>query len=121
MKKGSRAINKRWLESRLEDKFIIEYNRDNPDYLIFNFFENQHNNLKNKNVIKIGVLTENIIPNLNEVDYALGQSHISYLDRYFKYSIFIWNIFAAIKGKRKEDLKRPVKTKFCVTVISNGY
>ena len=68
----NKAIHKRWLETRLEDKFIIEYNKDNPDYLIFNVFGNQHNNPKYKNAIKIGVLTENIIPNLNEVDYALG-------------------------------------------------
>ena len=67
----NRDFNKRWLESRLEDTFIIEYNRDNPDYLIFNVFGNQHNNPKYKNAIKIDVLTENIIPNLNEVDYAL--------------------------------------------------
>jgi len=67
------------------------------------------------------VLTENIIPNLNEVDYALWHAHINYLDRYFKYSIFIWNNFAAIKKIREEVLKRPVRTKFCAAVISNGY
>ena len=114
----NRAIHKRWLESRLEDKFIIEYNRDNPDYLIFNIFGNEHNNPKYKNAIKIGVLTENIIPNLNEVDYALGHAHISYLDRYFKSSIFIWNNFAVIKEIREEVLKNPIRTKFCAAVIS---
>ena len=57
------------------------------------------------------MITENIIPNLNEIDYALGYAHISYLDRYFKYSIFIWNNFATIKGIREEDLKRPVRIK----------
>ena len=117
----NKAIHKRWLETRLEDKFIIEYNKDNPDYLIFNVFGNQHNNPKYKNAIKIGVLTENIIPNLNEVDYALGHAHISYLDRYFKYSIFVWNNFAKIKEIREEVLKSPVRTKFCAAVISNGY
>ena len=117
----NKAIHKRWLETRLEDKFIIEYNKDNPDYLIFNVFGNQHNNPKYKNAIKIGVLTENIIPNLNEVDYALGHAHISYLDRYFKFSIFIWDNFAMIKEIREEVLKAPIRTKFCAAVISNGF
>ena len=58
------------------------------------------------------MLTENIIPNLNKVDYALGHAYINYFDRYFKYSIFIWNNFAAIKGKREEVLKMPIRTKF---------
>ena len=80
-----------------------------------------HNNPKYKNAIKIGVLTENIIPNLNEVDYALGHAHISYLDRYFKHSIFIWKNFAVVKEIREEVLKSPVRTKFCAAVISNGY
>ena len=67
------------------------------------------------------MLTENIIPNLNEIDYALGHAHISYLDRYFKYSIFIWYNFTGIKEIREEVLKSPVRTKFCAAVISNGY
>jgi hypothetical protein len=117
----SRAIHTKWLESRLEDKFIIEYNKDNPDYLIFNVFGNQHLNLKYKNAIKIAVLTENRIPDLNEVDYALGHAHISYLDRYFKYSIFMWMSYDHIKEIREEVLKSPIRTKFCAAVISNGY
>ena len=112
----NRVIHKRWLESRLEDKFIIEYNRDNSDYLIFNVFGNQHNNPKYKNAIKIAVLTENIIPNLYEVDYAIGHAHIIYLDR----PIFLWNKFSTIKAIREEVFKSPIRTKFCAAVISNG-
>ena len=117
----NRDIHRRWLERRLEDKFIIEYNRDNPDYLIFNVFGKQHLNPKYKNAIKIGVLTENIIPDLNFVDYALGHAHISYLDRYFKYSIFMWSSYSMIKEIREEVLKAPIRTKFCAAVISNGF
>ena len=117
----SRAMHTKWLESRLEDKFIIEYNKDNPDYLIFNVFGSQHLNPKYKNAIKIAVLTENRIPDLNEVDYALGHAHISYLDRYFKYSIIMWMNYEHIKEIREEVLKSPIRTKFCAAVISNGY
>ena len=117
----NRAIHRRWLERRLEDKFIIEYNRDNPDYLKFNVFGKQLLNPKYKNAIKIGVLTENIIPDLNFVDYALGYAHISYLDRYFKYSIFMWSIYSMINKIREEVLKSPIRTKFSDAVISNGF
>jgi hypothetical protein len=58
---------------------------------------------------------------LNEVDYALGHAHISYLDRYFKYSIFMWMNYDHIKEIREEVLKSPIRTKFCAAVISNGY
>jgi len=116
-----KSFHRRWLEIRLEDKFIIEYNKDNPDYLIFNVFGKEHLNPKYKNAIKIGLLTENVIPNLNEIDYALGHAHISYLDKYFKYSILMWQNFSAIKEIREEVLKNSVRTKFCAAVISNGH
>jgi len=117
----NRAFHIKWLEKRLEDKFIIEYNKDNPDYLIFNVFGRQHLNPKYKNAIKIAVLTENRIPDLNQVDYALGHAHINYLDRYFKYSIFLWSISKAINQKREEVLKSPIRKKFCAAVISKGF
>ena len=117
----NRNYHIKWLENKLEDKFIIEYDQDNPDYLIFNVFGNRHLNPKYKNAIKIGVITENRIPDLNEVDYALGHAHINYLDRYFKYSMFLLSNFKFINEKREEALKSPIRTKFCAAVISNGF
>ena len=116
----NRAFHIKWLEKRLKDKFIIEYDKENPDYLIFNIFGNQHLNPKYKNAIKIAVFTENIIPDLNQVDYALGHAHINYLDRYFKYSVFLWSNTKIINEKREEVLKSPIRKKFCAAVISNG-
>lgn len=116
-----KGFSRRWLESRIEDKFIIEYNKDNPDYLIFNVFGRKHFNPKYKKAIKIGVLTENIIPNLNEIDYALGHAHISYMDRYFKYSIFLGYNLSHVKEIREEVIKNPVRPKFCASVIKNGH
>ena len=46
------------VKKRFGDKFIIEYDKDNPDYLIYNIFGNQHLNPKYKNAIKIAVFTE---------------------------------------------------------------
>ena len=35
------------------------------------------------------IFTENRIPDSSTADYAIGQSHIKYLDRYFKFPIFL--------------------------------
>ena len=44
---------------------------------------------------------------------------INYLDRYFKYSVFLWKDFTDIDNKRGEVLKKTIKRKFCAAVISN--
>jgi hypothetical protein len=117
----NRTRHKKWLKQKFEDKFIIEYDKDNPDYLIFNIFGKKHHNPKYRNAIKIGVFTENSIPDLNEVDYALGHSHINYFDRFFKHSILLWKDCKGINEIRKNVLKMPIRTKFCGAVISNSY
>ena len=102
-----------------DDNYIIKYDSNNPDYLIFNKFGKKHLNPKYKNAIKIAFYTENKIPDLNEVDYAIGHQHINYLDRYFKYSMFLKRKFQNIKVIRKNVLNNPIRTKFCAAVISN--
>ena len=86
----SLKIHKSWLLNKLKDHFIIQFDSNRPDYLLYNVFGIRHLNPKYKNSIKIAIFTENKIPNLNEVDYAIGHYHINYLDRYFKYNIFFW-------------------------------
>ena len=44
---------------------------------------------------------------------------LNYLDRYFKYSVFLWKNFTDIDKKREEILKNPIKNNFCAAVISN--
>ena len=117
----NRTRHKLWLEQKLEENFIIEYDKDNPDYLIFNVFGKEHQNPKYKDAIKIAIFTENHNPDLNEVDYALGHPHINYLDRYFKHSSILWQNCKIINEVRKEVLKMPLRTKFCAAVISNSY
>ena len=86
----SLKFHKNWLKAKLKDNFIIKFDPNNPDYLIYNVFGSNHLNPKYNNSIKIAIFTENKIPNFNEVDYAIGHYHINYLDRYFKYNLFMW-------------------------------
>ena len=105
----------------LKDCCIIQLDSNKPDYLFYNIFGFRHLDPKYKNSIKIAIFTENKIPNLNEADYAIGQYHISYLDRYFRYRGLTWSkininrIFIA----RNNALNGPKRLKFCAALISN--
>ena len=115
----SLKIHKSWLLNKLKDHFIIQFDSNRPDYLLYNVFGIRHLNPKYKNSIKIAIFTENKIPNLNEVDYAIGHYHINYLDRYFKYNIFFWKNIKDIYISRFKALNSPKRIKFCAAVISN--
>ena len=108
-----------WLKNKLGDEFILEFVEDNPDYLIYNVFDNVDVFNKYNNSIKIAIYTENEMPDFNIGDYIIGHYHIIYLDRYFKYSIFLWTNYKAINKMRKDILKKPIRKKFCAAVISN--
>lgn len=112
-------FHRNWLLDKLDDEFIISFNETNPDYLIYNVFGNEDNNSEYQQCIKIAIYTENVMPDINKADYIIGHYHINYLDRYFKYSIFLWKNFSEINNKRKEVLNKEIRYKFCAAVISN--
>ena len=116
-----RNLHLKWIESKLNNSFIIKFDSNNPDYLIFNVFGEEHLNPKYRNAVKIAVYTENKIPDFNYADYALGHFHINYLDRYFKYSIFLWTDYKNINKIRETVLSKPIRSKFCGAVISNSF
>ena len=113
-------IHKYYIVKKLKDKFILRFNKYNPDYLIYDIFGKEHRNPKYKNSIKIAMYSENKIIDFNEADYGYAQAHINYLDRYFMYPSFIYKNIKAIKKVRKKVLDNPLRTKFCAAVISNS-
>ena len=117
----NRTFHLQWLKSKLDDEFIISIDEDNPDYLIYNVFDNRDQKIKYRNAIKIAIYTENVMPDINYADYVIGHYHINYLDRYFKYSIFLWQNFKNIDKKRKNIFNYPIRKKFCAAVISNCF
>ena len=102
--------------------YIVHIDEEQPDFLIYDVFGCEHLNPKYNNSIKIADYSENIIPDFSEADYAISQAHLIYLDRYYKYPSFIWNLQKfrnyTVKsiGMFKKNLN---KTKFCAAVISN--
>ena len=113
--------HKMWLKNLLKDKFIIKFDKNNPDYLLYNVFGSEHLNQKYNNSIKIAILTENKIPDFNEADYTIGHYHINYLDRYFKFSIFLWqNLNNKFFLQRRNFINSFKRINFCAALISNN-
>ena len=109
----------------LKDTFIVQFDENNPDYLIYNVFGNDENNPKYDNAIKIALYTENRTPDLSQCDYTIGHSHISYLDRYFILPFCFLRRLNETKHLnlekiRNEAINNPRK-KFCSAVISNSF
>ena len=114
--KGQNIIN--WLNDTLGNKFSFIFDRNKPDYLIYNVFGSRNLDSKYNNCVKIAYFTENIFPDLNKADYALGFSHINYLDRYYRHQFFFnTSLFYII---RKKYILNNLKKKFCAAVISNN-
>ena len=117
----SNNLIKDWFKN--QSNFIFEVNTENPDFLFYDVWGIEHLNPKYNNSTKIASYSENYIPDLNQADYALSQSHIMYLDRYLKFPIFIWiiNKFNKydIRKIRRESIKKTNK-KFCAAVISSN-
>jgi hypothetical protein len=78
---------------------------------------------KYHNSIKIAYYTENNIPDFNVADYAIGQTHINYLDRYLRIPYLFGLSYNYTNSKlfilRKIVLKNQKRKKFCAAVISN--
>jgi hypothetical protein len=116
---GCSKLYKKMLEKL---NYIVQIDDDSPDFLLYDVFGCEHAKKKYNKSIKIAIYTENIIPDFSEADYAISQSHIIYLDRYYKYPSFIWNLLK-FKNHKVETIglfaKNLTKKRFCAAVISN--
>ena len=123
-----RGMHQRWktiIEENVKDKYIVEYDRDNPDYLFYTTFSCNFLKSKYNNSIKIAYFAENQLPDFRMTDYAISNSHFNYLDRHIYAPSIYRNLFYKnvsyddFKKARKNALNGPKRTKFCATVISN--
>jgi len=93
---------------------------DEPDYLFCSCFGNKH--FKYQDCVKILFLGENIVPDFNLYDYAMGFHYIDFEDRYLRLPLYVLYeecIPAALKKHEYSDEYYLNKTKFCNFVVSN--
>jgi hypothetical protein len=101
---------------------------ENPEYV---FFQESSHEYLDYNGIKIFYTGENVSPNFNLCDYAVGCDYMSYGDRYYRLPLYliisycdegelgigITNGLAKTEPFTQEDLLK--KTEFCSFVYSN--
>ena len=107
------------LKKLLESKYDLQVS-DNPDYIFYTPADNEHHNY---DCIRIFMTGENLIPNFNYCDYAIGFATLSFDDRYMRLPLWAYSkdIMKLAEEKttmfsKQEALNRP----FCATVISNA-
>lgn len=101
----------------LAEKYELIFS-DNPTYLFFDVFGEEH---LEYDCVKIFFTCENMTPNFNHADYALGFNHMTFSDRYIRIPLYVvYNAFSSMKNKKLIDPEKVLNRKFCSFVYSNN-
>lgn len=102
-----------FIYNTLKKKYDVEISK-NPEYVFCSLFGKEH--IKYNKSIKILLIGENIAPDFNLYDYAIGFYDIKFDDRYLKYNILFDEKMVELALSREAKIKE----KFCAFVYSNG-
>ena len=97
---------------------------EEPEYLICGVFGHEAINKKYDNCVKIFFTGENICPDFNLYDYAIGFEYLDFGDRYLRWPLYyaygqeLWELMMSKHINPQEKLAK--KTGFCSFVYSNG-
>lgn len=109
-------INSNFIVDTLSIKYKV-IQTDNPDYLFFSCFGTSH---LSYNCVKILFLGENLTPDFNICDYALGFDYLDFSDRYMRLPLYVtYDSFKKLKETKYIDEERLLNRKFCSIVVSN--
>lgn len=125
--RGNEALQNHFIHKILKKYYDVEMS-ENPDYLFYN--DSSYEHLK-YNCIKIFYTGENMSPNFNLCDYAIGFDYMDFGDRYYRLPLYLIAVFYNKDEIRlvgddyltrqepftKQDLLK--KTEFCSFVYSN--
>lgn len=114
---GDFNVKDNFITRTLSQKYNVELS-DNPDYLFFGTFGNRH---LDYSCVKIMFIGENIAPDFNLCDYALGFDFIQFDDRYMRLPLYCtYDSFTAIKDGIYLPEEALLDRKFCCMVVSNN-
>lgn len=111
--------NDNFITDALKKHFNVELS-DKPDFVFCSNFGNKH--LKYR-CVKIYYTGENLCPDFNLVDYAMGFQPIDFCDRFLRLPFYVLYPEACDFAMRKHELPNDYKIsdkKFCNYVISNA-
>lgn len=118
-----------WPGFNEEDNYFIELLKkkydvqihDNPDYIIYSVFGKKHLEYECIRILYVG---ENMIPNFNECDYAIGYYYIDFEDRYIRMPLSVIfrlkNLELALSKHNGLENESVHNKKFCNFIYSNG-
>jgi hypothetical protein len=115
-----------WPGYNPENHFILKLLRsryevelcESPDYLFFSTFGDSHYNY---NCVKILYIGENLAPDFNVCDYAIGFDHLEFGDRYLRLPLYLVRKEFELFPREKNVLPETVLNRgFCSIVVSNA-
>jgi hypothetical protein len=114
-----------WSDFNVSDNFICEilslnYSLildPNPEYLFFSSYGNEH---LNYDCIKIYYTPENLVPDFNLCDYAIGSHFLNFQDRYLRMPFFATKDAYKKTALKNFDNEKVLNRKFCNFVFSNS-
>lgn len=116
------VVRNDWMEKLLRDNGYECELSDKPDYIFHNPYTND--DYLKCDGIRIFSTGEDIYPDFNLVDYAIGFDYISLGDRYFRHPLYLsyksdWEL--AREKHKKVNRSNDHNRKFCNFIYSNSY
>lgn len=111
-----------WIHRILSEHFEIEFSEE-PDYVISSVFSK---NFLKYDCVRILYTGENICPDFNLFDYAIGFEYLNFGDRYFRFPIYLMDpvyeqdISRMLQKHRISEKEIRDKREFCNFIYSNG-
>lgn len=105
----------------LQRYYEVEISPD-PDFVFCSFFDNKH--LRYRDCVKILFMGENLIPDFNLYDYAMGFQFMEFGDRYLRlplYALYTQRLDSFNKKHSFDDEYYLGKKGFCNCVITNPF
>lgn len=104
----------------LSDRYDVVVDNGSPDYLFCSTFSKKH---LLYDCVKVFYTGENITPDFNLFDYAIGFDYINFDDRYYRLPLYrLYQVEEDGRQKEKEFWNKEIlqKKKFCNFLYSNN-
>lgn len=99
----------------LQKHYDVEIS-EKPDFLFYSCFGTKH--CEYTDCVKIYYTNENVVPDFNECDYGIGFHHITFEDRYLRFTEYNLKIQPEIQNRQNLSPEL-AQRKFCNFVYSN--